>query len=44
MIYGATLILAAADETGVFGMQIGDGTFVMESAEGAQLPCPRTSG
>lgn len=40
VIYGATLILAAADETGVFGMQIGDGTFVMESAEGAQLPMP----
>lgn len=40
VIYGATLILAAADETGMFGMQIGDGTFVMESAEGAQLPMP----
>lgn len=39
VIYGATLILAAIDETGVFGMQIGDGSFVMVQG-GTQLPVP----
>ena len=40
VIYGATLILAAADSTGVFGMQIGDGSFVMTSGGEVRLPMP----
>ncbi len=39
VMYGATLILAAADDSGVFGMQIGDGTFVLR-AEDIVLPMP----
>ena len=40
IMYGATLILAAADEHGVFGLQIGDGTFTLETEEGMTLPMP----
>lgn len=40
VMYGATLLLAAADSTGVFGLQIGDGTFTLQTAEGMQLPMP----
>ena len=40
VMYGATLILAAADRDGVFGLQIGDGTFTLETAAGAGFPMP----
>lgn len=40
VIYGATLILAAADDTGLFGLQIGDGTFALESGGEMTLPMP----
>ena len=40
VMYGATLILAAADKDGVFGLQIGDGTFTLETASGAEFPMP----
>lgn len=40
IMYGATLILAAADSSGVFGLQIGDGSFTL-SADGAEcFPMP----
>ena len=40
VMYGATLILAAADKDGVFGLQIGDGTFTLETDSGAEFPMP----
>ena len=40
VMYGATLLLAAVDENGVFGLQIGDGTFTLETASGIGLPMP----
>lgn len=40
IMYGATLILAAADSNGVFGMQIGDGTFVLDTPAGESFPMP----
>lgn len=40
VMYGATLIFAAADSTGVFGMQIGDGSFVLTRSGTALLPMP----
>lgn len=40
IMYGATLILAAADENGVFGLQIGDGSFTMECGSTVELPMP----
>lgn len=40
VMYGATLILAAADKDGVFGLQIGDGTFTLETVSGAEFPMP----
>ena len=40
VIYGATLILAAADENGVFGLQIGDGSFTLEHGGTAVFPMP----
>ena len=40
VMYGATLILAAADRDGVFGLQIGDGTFTLETAAGEEFPMP----
>lgn len=40
IIYGATLILAAADENGVFGLQIGDGSFTLEEGSSAIFPMP----
>lgn len=40
IMYGATLILAAADGDGVFGLQIGDGSFVMGAGGAETLPMP----
>ena len=40
VMYGATLILAAADKDGIFGLQIGDGTFTLETVSGAEFPMP----
>ena len=40
IMYGATLILAAADENGVFGLQIGDGSFTLEQGGSITLPMP----
>ena len=39
-IYGATLILAAATGRGLFGLQIGDGTFAAEDRKGFRFPMP----
>ncbi len=39
-IYGATLILAAATGRGLFGLQIGDGTFVARQKGKALFPMP----
>lgn len=40
IMYGATLILAAADSEGVFGLQIGDGSFTLSAGGEMQLPMP----
>ena len=40
IMYGATLILAAADENGVFGLQIGDGSFTLVDGGSAVFPMP----
>lgn len=39
-IYGATLIVAAVTERMVFGLQIGDGSFVMNTGGGDVFPMP----
>lgn len=40
IIYGATLILAAADDSGYFGLQIGDGSFTVNIDGKAGFPMP----
>lgn len=40
IMYGATLILAAADKDGIFGLQIGDGSFVLAAGGKSELPIP----
>lgn len=40
IMYGATLILAASDAEGVFGLQIGDGSFTLDEGGSVQLPMP----
>lgn len=40
VMYGATLLLAAADSGGLFGMQIGDGTFTLAADGEITFPMP----
>ncbi len=40
VMYGATLILAAADGNGIFGLQIGDGSFTLEAGGSIRFPMP----
>lgn len=40
IMYGATLILAAADKSGFFGLQIGDGSFTLNIGGNMILPMP----
>lgn len=43
IMYGATLIVAAATEGGCFGLQIGDGSFIALNGEEMLMPMPEDS-
>lgn len=40
IMYGATLIIAAADKNGLFGLQIGDGSLVLGADDTENMPMP----